>query len=272
MKTRNTVLLIVILLLFGFSLWSIIPLESTRFGREGLSLGLDLKGGSHLVYRADLSKKDPEQTDDDAMRGVIDKIERRVNIYGVTEPIIQRMGNDQILVQLPGITDVEEALKLIGKTAELDFRELPPGEQAATSPEGEKEIQWVKATATGSDGTEKVLTGKYLKDARVDLQQQTNEPQVDIVWNDEGALLFEQITERNVGKPLAIFLDDVYITAPRVKDVIKDSGVITGLTLEEARLLAIQLQSGALDVPLEIIQEQDVDATLGSLGQLCGPV
>jgi preprotein translocase subunit SecD len=231
-----------------------------------LSLGLDLKGGSHLVYRADLSKKDPEQTEEDAMRGVLDKIERRVNIYGVTEPVIQKLGTDQILVQLPGITDVEEALKLIGKTAELDFRELPAGEQPEVPSEGEaeEEIKWVKATGTGSDGNEKELTGKYLEDAQVTLDQNTNEPEVRFEWNAEGALLFEQITERNLNKRLAIFLDDVPISAPVVQSIIKESGVITGLTLEEARLLAIQLKSGALDVPLEIIQEQDVDATLGS--------
>jgi preprotein translocase subunit SecD len=265
LRRRNTVVLIFILLLLGFSLWSIIPLDSERLGRQGLSLGLDLKGGSHLVYRADLSKKDPEQTDEDAMRGVIDKIKRRVNIYGVTEPIIQKLGTDQILVQLPGITDVEEALKLIGKTAELDFRELPADWQPEAQQQGEEEeIPWVKATGIGSDGAEKVLTGKYLQDAQVVLDPQTNEPEVRFEWNDEGALLFEQITKRNLQKPLAIFLDDVLISAPRVQSVIKETGVITGLTLDEARLLAIQLKSGALDVPLEVIQEQDIDATLGS--------
>jgi preprotein translocase subunit SecD len=267
LRTRNIILLVIILALLGFSLWAVIPLDSERLGREGLSLGLDLKGGSHLVYKADLSKKDPEQTDEDAMRGVIDKIERRVNSYGVTDPVIQKLGTDQVLVQLPGITDVEEALELIGKTAELDFRELPPEEQAEQPAEGEagqEDIQWVKATATGSDGNEKVLTGAYLEDAQVVLDPQTNEPQVRIEWNEVGALLFGQITERNLQKPLAIFLDDELISAPTVQAVIEDVGVITGLTLEEARLLAIQLTSGALDVPLDIIQEKDVDATLGA--------
>ena len=110
----------------------------------------------------------------------------------------------------------------------------------------------------------KVLTGKYLQDAQVILDPQTNEPEVQIVWDDEGALLFEQVTKRNLQKRLAIFLDDELIQAPTVQSVIKEQGVITGLTLDEASLLAIQLKSGALDVPLEIIQEKDVDATLGS--------
>ncbi|MEJ2739952.1 MAG: protein translocase subunit SecD, partial [Dehalococcoidia bacterium] len=264
MKKGNIYLLAFIIILVAFSLWSIIPLDSSRFGRQGLSLGLDLKGGSHLVYRADLSQKDPSQSDEDAMEGVIQKIERRVNAYGVTEPVIQKLGNDQILVQLPGVQDIEQAVQLIGQTAELDFRELKmEGSTPATDEEGN--YIWIKATAVGSDGQEKELTGKYLKpNAQVVLTQQTNEPEVAFEWNEEGALLFEQITKRNMDKPLGIFLDGELISAPRVQAVIKESGVITGVSLEEARLLAIQLNSGSLDVPLEIIQEQDVDATLGS--------
>ena len=264
MRKGNYYLLVLILILFAFCLWAILPLDSSRFGREGLSLGLDLKGGSHLVYKADLTQKDPSQTDEDAMEGVLGKIERRVNAYGVTEPNIQKLGNDQILVQLPGVTDIEEAIQLIGATAELDFRELKmDGDTPVVDEEGNYE--WVKATATGSDGQEKSLTGKYLKpNAQVILTQQTNEPEVAFEWDEEGAILFEQITERNLQKPLGIFLDDTAISIPTVQAVISDSGVITGLDLEEARLLAIQLNSGSLDVPLEVIQEQDVDATLGA--------
>jgi preprotein translocase subunit SecD len=264
LKKGNIYLLGFILVLVAFSLWSIIPLDSSRFGREGLSLGLDLKGGSHLVYRADLSQKDPSQSDEDAMEGVLKKIERRVNAYGVTEPVIQKLGNDQILVQLPGVEDVEQAVQLIGQTAELDFRELKMENGEAVKDE-EGNYIWVEATATGSDGQEKKLTGKFLKpNAQVVLTQQTNEPEVRFEWNEEGAILFEQITKRNLEKPLGIFLDGEMVSAPTVQSVISETGVITGVTLEEARLLAIQLNSGSLDVPLEIIQEQDVDATLGS--------
>jgi preprotein translocase subunit SecD len=264
LKKGNYYLLVLILVLFAFSLWAIIPLESSRLGREGLSLGLDLRGGTHLVYRADLSQKDPSQTDEDAMAGVLKKIERRVNAYGVTEPVIQKLGTDQILVQLPGVTDVEQAIQLIGQTAELDFREVKmEGDTPVTDAEGNYE--WVKATAVGSDGQEKVLTGKYLKpNAQVVLKPQTNEPEVAFEWDEEGAILFKQITERNLNKPLGIFLDGEPISIPTVQAVISDSGVITGMDLEEARLLAIQLNSGSLDVPLEVIQEQDVDATLGA--------
>ncbi|MBL7208726.1 MAG: protein translocase subunit SecD [Dehalococcoidia bacterium] len=240
-------------------------MDSERLGRQGLTLGLDLEGGSHLVYEADLSQKDPAQSDNDAMRGVLDKIERRVNAYGVTEPIIQRQGHDRILVQLPGVRDVDEAIRLIGQTAELDFREVELDETGQPVLDEEGRQQWAKAMAVGSDEQEKQLTGKYLKpNASVVLAPQTNEPEVAFEWNGEGAVLFEQITERNLQKPLGIFLDEQLISAPTVQAVIKEKGVITGLDLEEARLLAIQLNSGSLDVPLKVIQEQDVDATLGA--------
>ncbi len=266
MKKGNVYLLILILLLFGFALWAVVPLDSERLGRQGLTLGLDLKGGSHLVYEADLSQKDPSQSDDDAMQGVLGKIERRVNEYGVTEPIIQRQGHNRILVQLPGVTDVNEAKKLIGETAELDFREMELDESGRLVFDEEGKPKWtVIAMAVGSNGEEKALTGKYLKpNAYVDLSQQLNEPEVAFEWDEEGAVLFEQITKRNLHKPLGIYLDGEPISWPTVQAVIEERGVITGLSMEEARTLAIQLNSGSLDVPLKVIQEQDVDATLGA--------
>jgi preprotein translocase subunit SecD len=259
----NIYLLVFIIILFAFSLWAVVPLDSTRLGKQGLSLGLDLKGGSHIVYKADLEKRDPSQSAKDAMDGVKDKIERRVNAYGVAEPIVLIQGDDRILVQLPGVENIEEALNLIGEIAELDFRELKPeedGEEFGL----EEEDPWIEAVAVGSDGLEKPLTGKYLKPtARADVNPQTSEPLVLFEWDDEGAILFKQITERNLNKRLAIFLDNELITAPVVQSVIEESGQITGLDLDDAILLAIQLNSGSLDVPLDIIHEQDVDATLG---------
>ena len=266
MKKGNVYLLILILLLFGFALWAVVPLDSERLGRQGLTLGLDLRGGSHLVYEADLSQKDPSQSDDDAMQGVLGKIERRVNEYGVTEPIIQRQGHDRILVQLPGVTDVDKAKKLIGETAELDFREMELDESSRLVFDEEGKPKWTAlAVAVGSDGEEKALTGKYLKpNAYVDLSQQLNEPEVAFEWDEEGAVLFEQVTKRNLHKPLGIYMDGEPISWPTVQAVIEERGVITGLSMEEARTLAIQLNSGSLDVPLKVIQEQDVDATLGA--------
>ena len=264
MKKGNLFTLILVIILVVLAIWVVVPLDSTRFGRQGLSLGLDLKGGSYIVYQADLSQKDPSQSDDDAMAGVIGKIERRVNAYGVTEAVIQRQGVDRILVQLPGITDVDEAKKTIGEVAELDFREYI-GSADTPSSEYTNPENWKVATATGKNGQEKELTGKYLKpNAKVVIDQQTNAPEVAFELTDEGSVLFEEITRRNLNKPLGIFLDNQYISSPTVEAVIKNNGVITGLSLEEAKNLAIQLNSGSLDVPLKIIQEQDVDATLGS--------
>ena len=265
MKTSNVYLLIFVLILFGFGLWAIVPLESDRFGRQGLTLGLDLKGGAYLVYEADLTKKDPSQTVDEAMTGVVSKIERRANAFGVKEPIIQRQGENRILVQLPGEKNVDEAKKLIGQVALLEFRETTTDAQGQPVRDAQGNVQWITAKAKGSDGSDKELTGKYLKpNSKLMLKQGTNEPEVAFEWNDEGAVLFEQVTKRNLQKPLGIFLDGQVISAPTVQAVIKASGVITGVDMKEAQNLSIQLNSGSLDMPLKIIQEQTVDATLGT--------
>ena len=265
MKTSNMWLLFFVAVLVGFCIWAIAPLDSDRFGRQGLTLGLDLKGGAYLIYQADLSKKDPSQTVDQVMTSVLSKIERRANAFGVKEPIIQRQGEDRILVQLPGEKNVDEAKKLIGQVALLEFKETTSDASGQPQKDDKGEIIWNIAKGTGSDGQVKELTGKYLKpDSKVVLKPQTNEPEVAFDWNDEGAVLFEQITKRNLQKPLGIFLDNQVISAPTVQAVIKNSGIITGMDMKEAQNLSIQLNSGSLDVPLTVIQEQTVDATLGS--------
>ncbi len=266
MKRGNTPLLIFILVIFAFCVWVILP-GNGIFGRDEFKLGLDLKGGSHLVYSIDLTKKDPAQTDADVIESVKLKIERRVNAYGVTEPIVQTIRNERgsfVLVQLPGVKDIDEAIKLIGQTAELDFREIVLDADGKPVLDEEGKEQWVVAKAKGSDGQERELSGKYLKpNAQVTLTPQTNEPEVAFEWNTEGAILFEQITQRNLQKPLGIFLDDKLVSAPTVQAVIKEKGVITGVNLDEARTLAIQLNSGSLDVPLTVVERRDIGATLG---------
>jgi preprotein translocase subunit SecD len=265
-KRGNTPLLIFILVLFGLSLWFILPGNGVA-GRDNFVLGLDLKGGSHLVYSIDLSKKDPAQSDADVIEAVKQKIERRVNAYGVTEPIVQVINNERgsfVLIQLPGVTDVDQAIKLIGQTAELDFREQVLDASGNPTIDENGNQKWVVAKAKGSDVQERELTGKYLKpNAQVALDQQGNKPEVAFEWNSEGAILFEQITQRLLKKPLGIFLDNQLISAPTVQSVIKEKGVITGLTLEEAKTLAIQLNSGSLDVPLNLVERRDIGATLG---------
>ena len=259
-------MLIFILVLFGLCTWLILP-DTKLLGRNEFKLGLDLKGGSHLVYKIDLEKKDPSQKDADVVEGVKQKIERRVNAYGVTEPIVQTIKNEQgtfILAQLPGVSDVNEAINLIGQTAELDFREQQLDAAGQPEVDAEGNAIWNKAKAVNKEGIEVELTGKYLKpNAQVVLTPQTNKPEVAFEFNEEGAVLFEQITQRNLNKRLGIFVDNEPISAPTVQAVISDRGVITGLTMDEGRTLAIQLNSGSLDVPLEMVERRDIGATLG---------
>jgi preprotein translocase subunit SecD len=268
LKKKNIYLLIFILVLFGFALWSIVPINTKLLGPNGLTLGLDLKGGSQLLYEADLSKKDPFVTDSQAMSSVIEKIQRRVNPYGTTEPIIQKQGADRILVQLPGVKDIREAISLIGKTALLDFREQKL--DADGNPVLDDKGNWVfedePAKAEGKDGKERELTGEYLNHAHMDIDPYEG-PVVIIEWDSEGGYLFEKITERNLHKPLAIFLDNEMLSAPVVQSIIRAGtpGQIEGhFTMDEAENLAIQLNSGALDVPLTIIGQENVDPTLGA--------
>lgn len=257
-----------ILAIIAFSTWLVLTpsIHIGGFVREGFRLGLDIKGGSHIVLEADLSGLGPGESAEEAMRGAVEVIRRRIDAYGVAEAVIQRQpGGNRIIVQLPGVEDVEEAVKLIGQTAQLDFREPKLDENGNIIRDEEGNVkEWVPAEGI-IDGKKVHLTGRFLKQrTQVVLDPTTNEPMVQFEWNKEGAKLFEQITSRLVGKPLGIFLDDQLISAPIVRSVITNRGVIEGLTLEEARLLSIQLNAGALPVPLKIIQQQDVSAILGA--------
>jgi preprotein translocase subunit SecD len=215
-------------------------------------LGLDLQGGTQLTLQADMSQVPPDQQDN-AMKGVVNVLERRVNAYGVSEPQIQQRGNDRVIVQLPGVRDIEEAKKLIGQTAKLEFKE-----QDASG-------NWVPATGT-LNGETVALTGAYLVPGhqQVTFQSRAGLPDVAFEFNSDGATLFTQITQRLIQKPLGIFLDGDLISAPIVQAVLGSNGVITGLSLENARLLALQLNAGALPVPVQIEEERSVDATLGA--------
>jgi len=267
LSKRNSYLLIFILALLGLALWSILPVNAKLLGPNGLMLGLDLKGGSQLLYEADLSKKDPSISDAAAMAAVTEKIQRRVNEFGVTEPTIQKLGFDQIVVQLPGVENITRALKLIGETGLLEFREQKfdeNGDPVINETTGELVFENESATAIGKDGQEKALTGQYLKRAARDVDPYEG-PIVTFEWDSEGAHLFEQITGRNLEKPLAIYVDNKLISAPVVQSVISDRGQIEGrFTLDEAADLANKLNSGALDVPLTLIDQRDVDASLGA--------
>lgn len=214
-----------------------------------LSLGLDLAGGSHLVFEADLSKLPADKTAN-AVESVRNIIEKRVNLFGVSEPVVQSSnfaGKERIIVELPGVKDTKQAVDLIGKTAQLIFAEVP------------------ESSASSSFNLTN-LTGADLSLAKVGFdQQKSGKPMIQIEFTKEGATKFEEITGKNVGKPLAIILDNEIISAPIVQEKISGGqAVISGnFTLEEAKNLAIQLNAGALPVPIKLVEERTVGATLG---------
>lgn len=218
-------------------------------------LGLDLAGGVHLVLAPDLSKIS-EQDKKTAAESAKEVIERRVNLFGVSEPVVQLAkvaAEYQIIVELPGIANVQQAIDLIGKTAQLEFREPLTVSSAAT------------LAATPEDFKSTGLTGADLTKAQVTFSSQTGLPQVSLQFSDAGAKKFEAITARNVSKPLAIFLDNELISAPNVQETISGGqAVINGqFTTSEAKRLTIQLNAGALPVPITIAAQQNIGAALG---------
>ncbi len=220
-------------------------------------LGLDLLGGTHLVYQADLSKSENKG---DAMQGVRDVIERRVNYFGVAEPLVQISGSDRLIVELAGISDVTQAIKLIGETPFLEFKETKADTQ--TILDAQQKGQRLNEDPFVSTG----LNGRHLKRATVTFGQQTYQPQVSLELTDEGAKLFAQITKKNLGKVVAIYLDGAPIEIPVVQSEITDGkAVITGkFTPDQAKTLATRLNSGALPVPITLISQQTIGASLGA--------
>lgn len=226
-------------------------------------LGLDLNGGSHLVYQADLSEIS-EGDVDGAMETLRQVIERRVNPSGVSETVVQTEKATvngkvvhKLVVELPGVTDINEAVKTIGQTPVLEFKTEKPGAnyENATSAQA---IALMFATTS--------LTGRYLESAQVQFDQNTNQPIVSLTFNEDGAKLFAELTKANIGKTIAIFLDGEVISAPVVRDEIRNGkAVISGqFTPEEARNLASSLKYGALPVPVELIGTQSIGASLGA--------
>ncbi|MQF82901.1 protein translocase subunit SecD [SAR202 cluster bacterium AD-802-E10_MRT_200m] len=217
-------------------------------GPLGLRLGLDLLGGVQLIYKAD----QPEITEQQ-INGVRDIIERRVNAYGVTEPSIQVMGTDRLLIQLPGVANVEEAKNLIGQTAVLEF----------------KERDCINIDCSDYQDRDVGLTGDLLDHATSDRHPTTGQPIVRLSFNSRGARIFGEVTTRIAGTTdrFVIFLDDEELIAPVAKSpILGGDAFIEGpeFTAARVRALAIQLESGRLPVPISVLTEQDVDATLGA--------
>lgn len=220
-------------------------------------LGLDLKGGSNLIFEADTSKVRREDLTD-ALNSARNVIERRVNFFGVTEPQIQTIKSGDIYrlsVDLPGISNYEEAIKLIGQTAQLTFKELPDGKIATTTPIF---VQLTKDTG---------LSGTHILKSTIEFDSQTSKPQVGLKFNKKGTDLFAAITKRNIGKPVGIFIDNMPLTTPTVKaEIIDGSAVITGnFTTDEAKKLTIAINSGALPLPIKLVEQKNIGPTLGDI-------
>ena len=248
--TRNNIIkLVIILILAAFFIIVSIPNGLSLIGikkETKIRKGLDLVGGTQITYEADMSQiveKDQEQ----AILSLKDIIDRRVNALGVTEPVVQsrKIGDKYgLIVELPGIKNINDALETIGKIANLQFKES-------------------KASKLG-EWQDTKLTGRHLKKAEVQFDQQGN-PEIAIEFNPEGAKIFADLTKKNLQKPMAIFLDKEMISAPTVQSEIKDGkAVITGqFTIDEAKKFAIQLNAGALPVPVKIVEQRNIGATLG---------
>ncbi len=220
--------------------------------------GLDLAGGTHLVYAADISKLAPADVDS-SMQALRDIIERRVNIFGVSEPLVQTErggitggGEERLIVELPGISNLSDAVNAIGSTPVLDFR--------LQETQGTSTVTYVP---TG-------LTGAYLTHA--DLQFSSgragalsNQPIIELQFNTDGAVRFKDITTKNVGRQLGIFLDNQLISSPVIQEAIPNGqATITGnFTPAEARDLVRNLNFGALPVPISLESSQSIGASLG---------
>lgn len=222
------------------------------------ALGLDLAGGSHVVLEADM--RDITTGDrSTALESAKEVIERRVNFFGVSEPVVQTAVSEntyRIIVELPGVSDVEQAISLIGQTAMMDFREMT---DVPTATDGAFVIPTLENTKSVG------ITGKDLARASLSFSTQTGEPEVALEFTSEGGKKFGKITERLLGKQLAIFLDSLPLTAPVVQNAITDGrAVITGsFTRDSAKTLALQLNAGALPVPVSVVEQKTVEATLG---------
>jgi protein-export membrane protein SecD len=239
--------------------------EKAPDSRFKFKYGLDLKGGSHLIYRADTSSVSASEIPS-AMESLKNVIERRVNLFGVSEAVVQVENstlslNDEnrLIVELPGVTDLEQAVALIGKTPILEFK-LFTGDASDTSLQDATSTEALlnQFSATG-------LTGRLLKRADLAFEPNSREPYITITFNQEGEQLFADITRNNVDKILGIFLDGEILSTPVIREEILggQAQITGGFTPVEAKTLVNDLNLGALPLPIERISTQNVGATLG---------
>lgn len=271
-KTRVfAAILVIVIALIGFFVYTAEFNKDSSLYKFHFKLGLDLNGGTELVYRADVSGV-PDGLINDSMDTLRDVIERRINVFGVSEPIIQAekasalAGKEEyrLIVELPGVTDVDKAIELIGKTPLLEFKLVTknPSSLIKTSP----------TSTPGEVFVPTELTGRYLERAQVEFSPTTRQAYVGLTFNSQGKDIFAKITKEHIGEILAIFLDGEAISLPVIQSEISDGKAqITGsFTPEEARTLVRNLNYGALPVPIELVGTQTVGATLGNDALMAG--
>ena len=277
MNRRNSLVFLAVLIIFVLAMLVVFPVEDGTIGGRDVRLGLDLQGGVHIVYEADLSAVEPGD-EDEAVDGAAAILENRVNPLGVTEPVIQKLGGDRILVELPGLSISDTEKERLARVDILQFAELTTDNAEAkwTATYFDRELgsavegKWKPATAV-IDGEEKALTSRYFEaNTQVGRDTQTNQLELHFRWTDEGSELSTEITGRMIGQPLAIFDgenpllgESGNLVAPYVSDTITRAGIITGLSLNDAQQLSQQLNFGRLPVPLKIIEDEEVSPILG---------
>ncbi len=265
----TSVLILIAAAALGFFIYKTsLPQYQADHGRFAFKLGLDLSGGTQLVYDADTSKV-PVANISDSLAALQAVIERRVNAFGVSEPLVQleqggALGNGahRLIVELPGVTDVNEAIKLIGQTPTLEFKLVKVGAEAST---------------TNADGTvnnaafeDTGLTGEYLSSASLQFGNGSgalaSAPVVQVNFNPEGARKFADITGKYTGRQLGIFLDGQLISAPTIQQKIEGgTAIISGnFDANTAKSLATNLNLGALPVPITLASTESIGATLGA--------
>ncbi|SFL26704.1 protein translocase subunit SecD [Halanaerobium salsuginis] len=214
----------------------IIAFAAFLYYQHGINLGLDLQGGAHIVLQA--QPTEDRQINDETMQGILSVIERRVNQLGLSEPLIQREGDDRIIVELPSVDSPNEAIQTIGRTAMLTFR--------------------------NSSG-DILMTGDAIKDARA-AHDQYGRAVISFTLTDKGSSEFADITRRYIGKRIGIYLDEEQLTNPTVQAVIEKKGQITGYdSIDAAEKDAVLIREGALPVPVQVIETRTVGPTLGKI-------
>ncbi len=268
MRRSPRLLFWVIILLTIFAILVNIPSVSLPIVGKQLYFkkGLDLAGGTSITFRADVGSIAKDQRTA-AVNAAKDIIEKRINLFGVSEPVIQTAdvdGDLRIIVELPGV-NIDQAKRIIGTTAQLSFwEESKDSLSDETASPSAYPIGILEVLGKNSMKTE--LSGSDLAHTSVSFDQNTAKPQVQLKFTSLGAQKFAEITKRNKGKILAIVLDNMVIEAPRVNEpILTGDAVISGsFTLESAKDLSTQLNAGALPVPLVPLQQHAIDPTLGS--------